>query len=112
MGLAGFISKIVQSITRTTFKFNKTLDDLISKFKDSCPSTQELKGLIIQKNRINGALQQIQGKIATLNTVADTSEVVVKGVKAGVTIIKLLPIPTSVPPGIGIPVSIINMFKL
>jgi len=50
MGLAGFISKIVQSITRTTFKFNKTLDDLISKFKDSCPSTQELKGLIIQKN--------------------------------------------------------------
>jgi len=111
MGLAGFISKIVQSITRTTFKFNKTLDDLISKFKDSCPSTQELKGLIIQKNQINGALQQIQGKIATLNTVADTSEVVVKGVKAGVTIIKLLPIPTSVPPGIGIPVSIINMFS-
>ena len=111
MGLAGFISKIVQSITRTTFKFNKTLDDLISKFKDSCPSTQELRSLIIQKNAINGALEQIQGKIATLNTVAETSEVVVKGVKAGVTIIKLLPIPTSVPPGIGIPVSVINMFS-
>ena len=28
MALAGFISKIVQSITRTTFQFNKTLDVL------------------------------------------------------------------------------------
>ena len=111
MGLGRFISSIVQSITRTTFKFNKTLDGLIAKFKDSCPSTQELKSLIKQKNEINGALVQIQGKIATLNTVAKTSEVVVKGVKAGVTIIKTLPIPTSVPPGIGIPVSIINMFS-
>ena len=45
MALAGFISKIVQSITRTTFQFNKTLDVLISRFKDACPSTQELKNL-------------------------------------------------------------------
>ena len=62
MALAGFISKIVQSITRTTFQFNKTLDVLISRFKDSCPSTQELKNLIQQKNEINGALVQIEQK--------------------------------------------------
>jgi hypothetical protein len=111
MALAGFISKIVQSITRTTFQFNKTLDVLISRFKNSCPSTQELKNLIQQKNEINGALVQIEQKISTLNKVASTSEAVVTGIKAAVTIIKQLPIPTSVPPGVGIPVNIINNFS-
>jgi len=111
MALAGFISKIVQSITRTTFQFNKTLDVLISRFKDACPSTQELKNLIQQKNQINGALVQIEQKISTLNKVAKTSEGIVTGVKAAVTVIKQLPIPTSVPPGVGIPVNIINNFS-
>ena len=111
MALAEFISKIVQSITRTTFQFNKTLDVLISRFKDACPSTQELKNLIQQKNEINGALVQIEQKISTLNKVASTSEAVVTGIKSAVTIIKQLPIPTSVPPGVGIPVNIINNFS-
>ena len=111
MGLAGFISKIVTSITKTTFQFNKTLDVLIKQFKDACPSTQELKKLIIQKNEINGALIEIEGKIATLNKVAAGSEVAVKALSAGKTVIKQLPIPTSFPPGVGIPVSIINNFS-
>ena len=111
MGLAGFISKIVTSITRSTFKFNKTLDDLILKFKDACPTTAELKALIQQKNQINGALVQIEQKIATLNKVAIGSEIAVGALKIGVTFIKQLPIPTSFPPGVGIPVSIINNFS-
>ncbi len=111
MALAGFISKIVQSITKTTFQFNKTLDVLIARFKDSCPPTQELKSLIQQKNEINGALVQIEGKISALNKIASTSEGIVNGVKAAVTVIKQLPIPTSVPPGVGIPVNIINNFS-
>ena len=111
MALSGFISKIVQSVTRTTFQFNKTLDVLIDRFKDACPSTEELRSLINQKNEINGALQQIEQKIATLNKVAQGAEIAVTALKAGVTIIKQLPIPTSVPPGIGIPVNIINNFS-
>ena len=60
MGLADFISTIVTSITKTTFQFNKTLDVLIDRFKDACPTTKELKALIVQKNQINSALQQIE----------------------------------------------------
>tara|TARA_R110002012_G_scaffold56070_2_gene143427 strand:+ start:3156 stop:5075 length:1920 start_codon:yes stop_codon:yes gene_type:complete len=111
MGLAGFISKIVEGITKTTFRFNKTLDTLIEKFKESCPSTQELRNLIQQKNEINGALVEIEQKIATLNKVAAGAEVAVDALKVGVTIIKQLPVPTAFPPGIGIPVSIINNFS-
>ena len=108
MALAGFISKIVTSITKTTFQFNKTLDVLIDRFKDSCPSTKELKSLIKQKNQINGALVQIEQKIITLNKVAKGSEVAAEALNAGKTIIKQLPIPSSIPPGIGLPLSIMN----
>jgi len=111
MALGSFISKMVVSITKTTLQFNKTLDVLIEQFKDGCPTTKELKALINQKNQINTALQQIEQKIATLNKVASTSETVLTGVKVGVTVIKQLPIPTSFPPGVGIPVSIINTFS-
>lgn len=111
MGLGSFTSKMLVSITKTTLQFNKTLDVLIERFKDGCPTTQELKSLITQKNQINGALVQIEQKIATLNKIAATSSTVLTGVKAGVTLIKQLPIPTSFPPGVGIPVSIINMFS-
>ena len=45
-------------------------------------------------NEINGALIEIEGKIATLNKVAAGSEVAVKALSAGKTIIKQLPIPT------------------
>ncbi len=108
MALAGFISKIVQSITRTTFQFNKTLDVLIDRFKEGCPTTKELESLVQQKNQINGALNQINQKIATLNKVAQGSEVAVEALKAGKTVIKQLPIPSSVPPGVGLPLSVTN----
>tara|TARA_R110001592_G_scaffold331829_2_gene614908 strand:+ start:1356 stop:3404 length:2049 start_codon:yes stop_codon:yes gene_type:complete len=111
MALAKFISKIVTSITKSTFRFNNTLEDLTVKFEVSCPTTPELLNLVTQKNLINGALQDIQSKISTLNKVAKTSKVVVKGVKAGVSVIKKLPLPTSFPPGVGIPLSIINTFS-
>lgn len=111
MGLGSFTSKMLVSITKTTLQFNKTLDVLIGRFKEGCPTTKELRSLIDQKNQINGALVQIEQKIATLNKIASTSETVLKGVKVGVTLIKQLPIPTSFPPGVGIPVSIINMFS-
>ena len=111
MALAKFISKIVTSITKVTFQFNKTLDVLISQFKDSCPTTKELGLLINQKNQINGALQQIEQKIATLNKVADGSLSAVDALGKGKTIIKQLPAPSVVPPGVGLPLNIFNNFS-
>ena len=111
MALSGFVSTIVQSITRTTFQFNKTLDVLIDRFKGGCPTTQELQSLTQQKNQINGALVQIEQKIATLNKIAATSEVIVDSLKGAVTLIKQLPVPSSVPPGVGLPLNIFNNFS-
>ena len=48
--------------------------------------------------------------IENLNSVAQTSETLVKAMSVATTFIKQLPIPTSFPPGVGIPLSIINTF--
>ncbi len=111
MALEDFISKIVTSITRATFQFNKSLDVLIDKFKEGCPTTDELKKLIIQKNEINGALEQIEQKIATLNKVAKGSEIAAEALNTGKTIIKQIPAPSSVPPGVGLPLNVFNNFS-
>ena len=110
MALSGFITKIVTSITKTTFNFNKTIDALAERFKASCPPTKELENLVTQKQEITEALKQIQGKIKTLNNIASSTETIISTLKTGVTIIKQLPIPTSVPPGVGIPINVINNF--
>ena len=65
---------------------------------------------IVQKNSLQQGLSTITSPLTTLESLADTVGGVITGVKAGVTTIKLLPFPTSVPPGIGIPVNIINGF--
>ena len=66
---------------------------------------------IVQKNSLQQGLSTITSPLTTLESLADTIGGIITGVKAGVTVIKLLPIPTSVPPGIGIPVNIINGFS-
>lgn len=72
---------------------------------------QLVNNTIIQKNALQGALSTITTPLTTIEELADTLGGIIKGVKVGVTVIKALPIPTSVPPGVGIPVNIINGFS-
>ena len=108
------ISKlIISSITKvikSTAKFDIVIDDLLEKFKEACPPKDELLLIVKQKNQIQSALTTIIDTISTLEKTASTIEKVITGVGTAVKIIKLLPLPTSVPPGVGIPVNIINGF--
>lgn len=76
---------------------------------DSIENT--LNTVIAQKNSLQGALNTITGPLTTLETLSNTIGGIIVGLKVAVTIIKALPIPTSVPPGVGIPVNVINGFS-
>jgi len=108
------ISKIIISsitkVIKSTAKFDITIDELLEKFKESCPPKPELLLIVQQKNQIQSALTTIIGTVATLEKTATTTKKIIKGVGTAVTVIKIIPLPTSVPPGVGIPVSIINAF--
>lgn len=70
-----------------------------------------LNAVIVQKNALQGALTTITTPLTTLETLSNTIGGIITGVKVAVTTIKLLPIPSSVPPGIGIPLNVINGFS-
>jgi hypothetical protein len=83
--------------------------DNISNFLD------EIEALLNQnikvKNTLTGALNTILKPIDTISKLVSTLNKVIPTLKTVVTVIKALPIPTSVPPGIGIPVNVINGFS-
>ena len=71
----------------------------------------ELNAVIQQKNTLQGALSAITGPLDSLQTLSTTLATIVNTVQIGVTVIKALPVPSSVPPGVGIPLNIINGFS-
>ena len=71
-----------------------------------------LNVVITQKNTLQGALNTIITPLSTLETLSSTIEGVLTGLRTAVTTIKLLPIPTSVPPGIGIQLMLLMVFQM
>jgi len=61
-------------------------------------------------NSIKSSLQSLRTPINTLQNSVSGIESVVDTISSVVTVIKLLPIPTAVPPGIGIPINVITIF--
>ena len=74
----------------------------------------EIEGILNKnieiKNTLSGALNTVLKPIDTIAKLVSTLNQVIPTLKTVVTIIKALPIPTSVPPGVGIPVNVINGF--
>ena len=68
--------------------------------------------IISQKNTLQGTLNVITTPLNTLDKLSNEQlPPILTGLKIAVTAIKALPIPTAVPPGVGIPVNIINGFS-
>jgi hypothetical protein len=63
------------------------------------------------KNSLQGALTTITSPLNTIQGLSGTIGGITTGLKAAVLVLKVLPIPTSVPPGVGIPVNVINGFS-
>ena len=74
----------------------------------------EIEGILNKnieiKNTLSGALNTVLKPVDTIAKLVSTLNQVIPTLKTVVTIIKALPFPTAVPPGVGIPVNIINGF--
>jgi hypothetical protein len=71
----------------------------------------QLNGLIGTKNKLQGALDTLRKPITTLEKLADGLGKVIPALKTVVKVIRNLPVPTSVPPGIGLPATVLNNFS-
>ena len=95
------LSRVQQLSPTQRTQINNTLDSLEA----------TVNTVIQQKNSLQGSLNTITTPLNTLETLSNTIGGVIGGLKAAVTVIKAIPIPTSVPPGVGIPLNVINGFS-
>lgn len=107
--LGKLLVKSTTRIIKNTAKFELAIDDLIEKFSGACPPKDELLKIVEQKNQIQSALQNVLGEFSLVNSTVNTTKGIVTSVGTAVKVIKSIPIPTSVPPGIGIPVNVITL---
>ena len=110
-GLGGIVSLLVKNAVKSAVKFELAIDPIIARFEGTCPPKAELDKILQQKNQLSQAITQIETSLTSLSSTGSTIDSIVTGVKAGVTLIKALPIPSSVPPGVGIPLNVINGFS-
>lgn len=108
MGLERLLINGIVKAVKSTSRFGDTLDNIISRFEQGCPPKEQLIEIISTKNQALTALQTINTNLNTLSSTFSTVETVLSTLSGVVNTIKLLPAPTSVPPGVGIPLSIIT----
>lgn len=107
--LSKLLVKSTTRVIKNTAKFELAVDDLIEKFNLSCPPKDQLLKIVEQKNQIQSALQNVLGEFSKVDKTVRTTETIVTTVEAAVRVIKAIPVPTSVPPGIGIPINVITL---
>lgn len=105
------IAKKVNGVIKNVTKMDIVIDSLKDKFKDQCPPKAELLAIVKQKNQIQSGLQQVVSVFEPINTTAQTVDGIVTAVSLAVKVIKAIPIPTSFPPGVGIPINVITILS-
>lgn len=110
MALGTVIAGLVRNAARSLVNFELAVDPLIERLQQSCPPKVELEIIIRQKNSITTALTQTQTALNTMVQTGQTVNGIINITDIAVRVIKNLPLPTSVPPGVGIPISVINRF--
>tara|TARA_R100000541_G_scaffold5323_2_gene12778 strand:- start:91 stop:2559 length:2469 start_codon:yes stop_codon:yes gene_type:complete len=70
----------------------------------------EIEEIFTTTNTIKTNLLVIKGPLNVLNVTVPKIDKAISTASAAVQIIKLIPIPSSVPPGIGVPLSVINIY--
>ena len=107
--LSKILNKSITRVVGQTSKFDLAIDDMLEKFKESCPPKAELLKIVKQKNQIQTALSNVVNTLNSVESTAETAETIITTVSTAVTVIKAIPIPTSVPPGIGVPINVITI---
>lgn len=110
MALGTVIAGLVKNAARSLVNFELAVDPILERLQQACPPKAELEAIIKQKNSITTALTQVQTALTTMVQTGQTVTGIINVADIAVRVIKNLPLPTAVPPGVGIPINVINRF--
>ena len=94
-------------------KLNKLKENLLNKFKDKkkCPDPAKVKELLQKRNQLVRKLNQIFKIVDTASKVIGGFTGLLSILQTVLNAVKNLPIPTSTPPGVGVPLSLIEKIR-
>jgi hypothetical protein len=108
MGLPALAQTLIKKVASLKDKALSTILTEINKLKDKCPNEATLSKTIIIRNQIVESLNSLKTTINTINSVVTPLDAIIPTLKIAISTIKLLPAPTAIPPGIGIPIGVIT----
>jgi hypothetical protein len=100
VGLNKVVIRILTKIIKDSSKIELSVEDLIKKFKDTCPPKDKLLDLISQKNQLQLGLQQVVNKLTPLTTITNGADAAITIAQTGLAIFKAIPSPPFAPTGL------------
>jgi len=95
----------VQTIPRIQ-NLNRHLTDELNPL-----TLKELKSIIKKRDQFRDYITNYRKRVETFREYSNTLDPIIQGLKATITVVKSIPLPVSVPPGVGIPLSTINIIS-
>jgi hypothetical protein len=111
MAIANIINSTVQNAVKSIFDLDNSIDNLLKLFNQGCPPPNELKQIIDIKNNLTNSIIEINSRLNTLQEISNSTSAFIDGLSTVIQVIKTIPVPTAVPPGIGIPVNILTILS-
>lgn len=91
-------------------KVANTVVSLEDEFANGSPSPEKLKQLQLTRNNLVKRTQSFKKRLDKLEKIPDTLLKILPALKVLLKILMTLPIPTAVPPGIGVPIALTNKY--
>jgi hypothetical protein len=107
MGLASLAQVLIKKVASLKDRSLSTILSKINELKDKCPTSEELAKVIIIRNQIVDSLNSIKSTVNTISSITTPLDIIVPTLNTAISVLKLLPAPSAVPPGVGLPVGVI-----
>ena len=111
-GISAIVAILVGTLrAQLVLRIQKEVIKMLGKFMNQCPNPKDLQRIIKTRNNLLKNINSFQKRIDKLSKIAQTLLITVAAVRILVKIITSIPIPTAVPPGAGIPISILTKYS-
>jgi len=111
-GIAAIVAVLVGTLrAQLILRIQTELFKILNKFLNQCPNPKDLQRIIKIRNNLLKNVNSFQKRVDKLAKIAQTLLITVTAVKLLIKIITSIPIPTAVPPGVGIPVNILTKYS-
>jgi hypothetical protein len=107
MGLARLAQVLIKKVASLKDRALSTILSKINELKNSCPNAPELAKIITIRNQIVDSLNSIKSTVNTISSITTPLDIIIPTLNTAISVLKLLPAPSAVPPGVGLPVGVI-----